>query len=193
MSGTTEYIQNLEKELVAATNCERIQYFIDQHVQTVTNLIASQAESLANIASQWAPLLSLPSDPLKILTWAAKVVGGPIAAQIAMMAQLAIEMAQTAAALASLANAAAQAAQRLAACLEIGLLSALDDIQNELLEGAGTLLAQAEAIKDQILVDTGAQDVLDAIDGVSEDIAAISGAADSIENSYNSLPSLPAI
>lgn len=190
MSGTTEYIQNLERELANATNCERIQYFIDQHVKTVTNLIASQAQSLSNIASQWAPLVSLPSDPLKILTWAAKVVGGPIAAQVAMMAQVAIEMAQTAAALASLANTAAQAAQRLASCLENALLSALDDIQNELLEGAGTLLAQAEAIKDEILVSTGAQDVLDAVDIVNQDINAISTAADSIETSFNRLPAI---
>lgn len=188
------YINQLADEVESYTNCQAIQLFVDEHVKSITDLIESQVTSISEIAATWAPLLSLPTDPMKILKWASKVVGGPIAAQIALMAQIAAEMALTAAALARLVGAISNAIEKLTQCLTDAVLGAINDIQNELLEGAGELISQAEAIKDQLvsdlLVSTGAQDVIDATAGVTQDISSIGGSIDSIENSVSGLPSI---
>lgn len=158
---SADYINSLTDQVNNATNCDAIELFIDQHVSSVTELINSQVESISSITSQWAGLVSLPSDPLQILSWASKVVGGPIAAQVALIAQMAVEMAETAAALANLANAVANAASKLTNCLEDAIIGAMDDIANELLEGAGTLMSKAESIKDDLVAKVVPDELLD--------------------------------
>lgn len=189
-----KYIEGLQKEVENATNCERIQTLVDEHVKTVTDAITAKTQAIADIASQWAPLLSLPTDPMKILKWASKVVAGPIGAQVSAMAQMAVELAQLAAALAGLAAACAKAVQKLQQCIEDALLGALDTITNTLVDEAAGLLAQAESIKDQLIQDaldsTGISEVTDAVDGVLADVSTIEGSLDSIENSVDSLPEL---
>lgn len=158
---SAEYINSLADQVNNATNCDSIQLFVDQHVAAVTNLINSQVQSISSITSQWAGLVSLPSDPLQILSWASKVVGGPIAAQVALIAQTAIEMAQTAAALANLAGAVANAASKLTNCLEDAIIGTMDDIINDLLSGAGTLISNAESIKNDLVAKVVPNELVD--------------------------------
>jgi len=163
-----------------AFSCERLQELVDQYVQHITDSIASHAESIANIMSTWAPLLSLPSDPLKILTWAAKVVGGPVAQQIALIVQLVIDLAQLASAIANLISAVTSAIAQLISCLEQTLFNAIDDVINSIYQNAANLIATAESLVDSIIANalqtTGAQDLLDEIDAIGDDLGAATDA-----------------
>jgi hypothetical protein len=133
-------------------------------------------------------LINLPSDPLKILTWASKFVTGPIGTQIALMAETAADMALLAAAIASLATSVIRAAVALAQCLESGIRQALDDITNELLDGANTLIQRAESIVDDLIAQSGAGGLNNAIEGIITDVGTIQGAITSIETSIDLIP-----
>ena len=187
---STAYIEELTQDINAATSCQAIQGYVDTAVTTVTDVIEQKADSISNIASQWAPLVDLPSDPLDILTWAAKVVGGPIAGQVELMAKQAIELAELASALAGLASAVASAAARLAFCTEQAVLSAMRDIENELIEQANKAISKAERIKDDLLAKAGVTDVTDEIQGIVDDISEVSGTLDSVENTVDGLPNI---
>lgn len=197
LKNTTETIKNWESELTAVTSvtpnpdynpslptgpnnqpqiigqfsCERLELLIDEYVKKVTDIITSKAESIANIVSDWAPLLSLPSDPMKILKWASKVVGGPIAAQIALITQIAVEIAQLASALAGLVGAVASAVANLISCFEQAIFDAFNDVIDSLLTNAANLVATAENIVDDIinqaLDNTGLADVITDINNAS--------------------------
>lgn len=157
-----------------AFSCERLQEIVDLYVQQITDSIASHAESIANIMSTWAPLLSLPSDPMKILKWASKVVGGPIAAQIALIVELIVDIAQLVSALANLISAVTQAIAKLIACLESQIFNAFNAVINSIYQNAANLIATAEALVDSIVANaleaTGAQDLLDEIDAISTEL-----------------------
>lgn len=157
-----------------AFSCERLQEIVDLYVQQITDQIASAAQSIANIMSTWAPLLSLPSDPMKILKWASKVVGGPIAAQIALIVQIVIDIAQLVSALANLISAVAAAIAKLIACLESQIFNAFNAVINSIYQNAANLIATAEILVDSIVANalesTGAQDLLDEIDAISDQL-----------------------
>lgn len=187
---STAYIEELTEDINAATSCQAIQGYVDTAVKDITDVIKQKTESISNIAGTWAPLVDLPTDPLDILTWAAKVVGGPIAAQVELMAKQAIELAQLAGALAGLASAVAQAVDRLQFCTEQAVLSAMRDIENELISQANEALAKAETIKDDLLAKAGITDVTDQIEGVLDDINEVEGTLDDVENTTNGLPAI---
>ena len=157
-----------------AFSCERLQEIVDLYVQQITDQIASAAQSIANIMSTWAPLLSLPSDPMKILKWASKVVGGPIAAQIALIVEIVIDIAQLVSALANLISAVAAAIAKLIACLESQIFNAFNVVINSIYQNAANLIATAEILVDSIVANaleaTGAQDLLDEIDAISDQL-----------------------
>lgn len=183
-----QYLNDVESQFSTATNCEAIETAIEKHTKAITDAVTSHVESITNIASDWAPLLQLPTDPLKILKWAAKVVAGPIATQIAIMAEMAIDMAKLAEAVASLAGAIANAAVALASCLESAIRGKLDEITNTLLAGASDLITQAESIVSQLQEQSGLNALTDAVDGVLTDVGTIDTAIDSVQNSIDLLP-----
>ena len=131
-------------------SCERLELLLDEHVSAVTDVLDEKTAEIAEIMSKYAPIMSIPSDPLKIIGWAKKVVTGMVDPQLAAAIQLAIEMAQLAGALASLASAVANAATRLADCIESEIRGALDDITNSLMENATSLFNQATSIYEDI-------------------------------------------
>lgn len=159
-----------------AFSCERLQEIVDEYVQQITDGIASGAQSIANIMSDWAPLLSLPSDPLKILTWASKVVGGPIATQIALITEIIIDIAQLASAIANLISAITSAIAKLLSCLETTIFNAFNTVINSIYQNAANLIATAELMVDNIIANaldaTGASDLLDQIDAIGDDLGA---------------------
>jgi uncharacterized protein YoxC len=187
---STAYIEELTEDIDAATSCQAIQGYVDTAVKDITSVIEQKTESITNIASQWAPLVDLPTDPLDILTWASKVVGGPIAAQVELMAKQAIELAQLAGALAGLASSVTSAVDRLQFCTEQAVLSAMRDIENELIDQANKALAKAETIKDDILEKAGITDVTDEIQGVVDDVSEVGGTLDNVENTVDGLPNI---
>ena len=183
----TNFPYQTEKvEVNGAFSCERLQEIIDEYVQQITDSIASHAESIANIMSDWAILLALPSDPLKILTWAAKVVGGPIARQIAMIVELILDIVQLVLAIVNLITAVVNAISELISCLESAIFNAFNTIVNTIYQTAADLIATAEALVDDIIANaldaSGAQDLLDEIDAISDELGT---ATDAIETAVN--------
>lgn len=206
---TTKYIQNLTKELEAVTgvsveenpdydpskpsgpdnpqeievvgefSCERLEQLVQEHVKTVTDAINQKTESISEIMSTWAPILNVPSNPLKIIRWAIKVATGPAGQQVDLAMRQMREIVKLISAMAELAAAVAQAAADLAACLENTVIDAINSVVDSLLENAAELMTKAENIVDGIISDvleeTGLQDIIDQFDQSSGDLAGILG------------------
>lgn len=157
-----------------AFSCERLQEIVDEYVKQITDAILAHAQSIANIISDWAPLLSLPTDPLKILKWASKVVGGPIGTQIALIVELVIDIAQLVGAIAQLVSAVASAIAKLIACLEQQIFDAFNAVLTSVLQNAANLVATAESLVDTIVANaleaTGAQDLIDQVELIGDDL-----------------------
>ena len=192
-TGVTE-VENANGDIESVPgefSCERLQLLVDEHVTEVTDIIAAKAAEISEIMSKYAPILSVPSNPLKIISWAKKVVTGIAGPQVAAAIQLAIEIAQLAGALAGLASAVASAAARLADCVTNVILGALQDIQDSLMENAISLYNQAfamyEAVRDDALDQLGYNELLELKDEVSGQISELTTAMADIEASVDSI------
>ena len=182
-----------EVPVVGAYSCEALQLKIDEYVKVITDLIASKVQTIANIMSDWGPMMTLPSDPLKILTWAAKVVGGPAATQIALVAHIITDIALLATKVAGMATAAANAAAQLAACVQGAIIGAIEAVINELLEGTAVLIGKAESLMDQIISDNltaiGADELISQISSIEDSISDISDAMGDLQKAGDAISS----
>lgn len=182
-------------------SCERLELIVEEHVKSVTDIIKAKAEEIAALMSNYAPILSVPSNPLKIISWAKKVVSGIAGPAVAAAIELAIDIAQLAGAIAGLAAAAASAAARLANCLTNLVLDTMNTLKNTLLENAVKLYDQAlgiyESLKDQVLEDLGyneilelKDDVLGKVDGLMDTVGDIESSVTSIQDSADTLSNI---
>jgi len=182
-------------------SCERLELIVEEHVKSVTDIIKAKAEEIAALMSNYAPILSVPSNPLKIISWAKKVVSGIAGPAVAAAIELAIDIAQLAGAIAGLAAAAASAASRLANCLTNLVLDTMNTLKNTLLENAVKLYDQAlgiyESLKDQVLEDLGyneilelKDDVLGKVDGLMDTVGDIESSVTSIQDSADTLSNI---
>lgn len=182
-------------------SCERLELIVEEHVKSVTDIIRAKAEEIAALMSNYAPILSVPSNPLKIISWAKKVVSGIAGPAVAAAIELAIDIAQLAGAIAGLAAAAASAAARLANCLTNLVLDTMNTLKNTLLENAVKLYDQAlgiyESLKDQVLEDLGyneilelKDDVLGKVDGLMDTVGDIESSVTSIQDSADTLSNI---
>ena len=182
-------------------SCERLELLMDEHVQAVTDMLAAKSAEISAIMSLYAPILSVPSDPLKIIGWAKKVVTGVAGPQIAAAIQLATEIASLASALAGLASAVANAATRLADCIENEIRTAMDEIVTSAMDNAISLYDQATAIYENIRDDTLDQlgynellalggDVQSQIDALDTQLANIGNATTEIDQAVTDLDNI---
>lgn len=171
--------------VVGEYSCEALQAKIQVYVDEIIALIAAEVETVSLLMEEWAPLLTLPSDPLKILTWAAKVVGGPAATQVALAAHIITDIAKLAVSAAQLAVAAASAAQRLAACMQAAIIAGINATIDALLTGAAILMGKAEDMASQILSDNltalGADELISQIESIEDSIGAVDSAMDDLK------------
>lgn len=182
-------------------SCERLELIVEEHVKSVTDIIRAKAEEIAALMSNYAPILSVPSNPLKIISWAKKVVSGIAGPAVAAAIELAIDIAQLAGAIAGLAAAAASAASRLANCITNLVFDTLQTLKDTLLENAVKLYGQAlgiyESLKDQALEDLGyneilelKDDVLGKVDGLMDTVGDIESSVTSIQDSADTLSNI---
>lgn len=182
-------------------SCERLELIVEEHVKSVIDIIKAKAEEISALMSNYAPILSVPSNPLKIISWAKKVVSGIAGPAVAAAIELAIDIAQLAGAIAGLAAAAASAAARLANCLTNLVLDTMNTLKNTLLENAVKLYDQAlgiyESLKDQVLEDLGyneilelKDDVLGKVDGLMDTVGDIESSVTSIQDSADTLSNI---
>jgi methyl-accepting chemotaxis protein len=210
---TIDRIEAMQKELEAATgvteveiagppegttalvagefSCERLEYLVEEHMKVVTDLIRSKSEEIAALMSNYAPILSLPSDPLKILKWAKKVITGMVDPAISAAIELAIQIAQLAGALAGLVGAVASAAARLVDCISNLVRDTLKTLNDELMAGAMKLYNQAvgiyNSLKDQAFAQLGIDEIKELSDTVSEQIGTLEDTVGDIESSVDSM------
>lgn len=182
-------------------SCERLELLMDEHIQAVTDMMAAKTAEISALMSQYAPILSVPSDPLKIIGWAKKVVSGVAGPQVAAAIQLATEIASLAGALAGLASAVANAATRLADCIENEIRTAMDEIVTAAMDNAISLYDQATAIYENIrddaldalgyneLLALGG-DVQAQIDALDAQLANIGDATDQIDQAATDLSNI---
>lgn len=131
----TEKIKSITLQIQNNTDCDFIKQVIDDEMSKLGENLKAAVSETANLA-QLNPLLSLPSDPLKILSWARKVVNTFFGPYTLALIDLALNLAEFAGALASLASAISAAQQNLTLCAysvaEDTVNSALDGIDREL-------------------------------------------------------------
>lgn len=179
-------------------SCERLELLMDEHIAAVKEIITDKTSEISNIMALYAPILSVPSDPMKIIGWAKKVVTGVAGPQVAAAIQLATEIASLAGALAGLASAVANAATRLADCIENEIRTAMKEIQDSVMENAIVLYDQATAIYENVRDDTLDQlgynellnlsaDVQAQIDQLDAQLANISDSTDQIQQAADDL------
>lgn len=169
-----------------ALNCDALQLQVDTYVKTVTDLILEKVTEMTDLISKYAPILSLPGDPLKILKWAKKVVLGLAEPAIAAAIELAIQIAQLAGAIAKIAGAVASLATKLADCISSLVENTLNDLADAVMDGAIAIKNEAigivDSLKDQALDQLGFDDIV-ALD------ATVKGAVDEVTNQVNGVSS----
>ena len=145
----TAEVEALVYNIETYTDCENIKQMIKDHTKVLEDQLKAAAPEIANLAALNG-LLSLPSDPLKILSWARKVVNTFFGPYTMALIDLAIQLAMFASALARLAGAVSAAEQNLKLCaIEIyddAVTSILDEIDGTL----NTVFQDVDDVMDKI-------------------------------------------
>lgn len=123
----TKEIDMMVENIEHYTDCDNIKQLIKEHTQVIEDQIKAKAPEIAQL-SEISDLLSLPSDPLKILRWARKVVSKFFGPYTMAMIDLAMQLAQFASALARLASAASAAQSNLKLCAYEIVEDTVDDV-----------------------------------------------------------------
>ena len=131
----TQKIKSITLQIQNNTDCDYIKQLIDDELSKLAENLKAAVSETTNLAALNG-LLSLPSDPLKILSWARKVVNTFFGPYTLALIDLALNLADFAGALADLATAISAAQQNLTLCAAStakGIVnSALDSIDAEL-------------------------------------------------------------
>ena len=145
----TAEIEALIYDIETYTDCENIKQMIKDHTKVLEDQLKAHAPEIANLATLNS-LLSLPSDPLKILSWARKVVNTFFGPYTMALIDLATQLALFASALARLAGAVIAAEQNLKLCA----ISIVDDattaILDEIDSTLNTVFADVDNVMDKI-------------------------------------------
>ena len=161
----TEEINLAAEELRNAVDCETIQQLINQEIDALKDLLKAKMEDM-NLMGGKSDIMKLPSNPLKILSWAKKFVSKILGPQLLAMVDLAIQIGQFASAVQDIIIAAQAAQQNLLLCAR----SVVDDTLDKVIDDATTILedtfpqidkalGKISEIQDEIVGITGATPV----------------------------------
>jgi hypothetical protein len=184
-----EWISEIDSLTAAggALNCDAIQLQINTYVSTITDVIAAKVSEMLNLLAQYSPLLSIPSDPMKILSWVKKFVTGIAGPAIAAAIQLAIDIALLAAKIAGIAGAVVNLALKLADCLTNIVQNTLNDLASSVMDGAIAIKDQAigiyESLKDQLLEQLGFNEISALSSQVSNAVVTVDASINSVNTS----------
>lgn len=142
----TAEIEAMIYDIEYYTDCENIKQMIKDQLKVLTDQLKSKAPEIANL-SEINGLMSIPSNPLKILSWARKVVSKFFGPYTLAMIDLALQLALFAGALARLANAATTAQQNLQLCAQ----SIKEDLVDDVLGEVNTKIAELTKDVDNVL------------------------------------------
>lgn len=149
------------KSIEAAVDCEVILQIIQREIQTLIDQLLSKATAVSDLVP-FGQLASIPSNPLKILSWVKKFVAMYLGPQMLAIIDLAIQLAQLAAAITSITQAAIAAQNNLRLCAASAFDTAIDTLIDSSLAAVGTseaeinkALSQISSIETQISGITG--------------------------------------
>jgi len=142
-------VERLIYDIETYTDCENIKQMIKDHTKVLEDQLKATMPEVANLAAING-LLSLPSDPLKILSWARKVVNTFFGPYTMALIDLATQIALFASALARLAGAVAAAEQNLKFCAIDSASEATTAILDEIDETLNKGFANVDDIMDKV-------------------------------------------
>ena len=145
----TAEVERMIYDIETYTDCENIKQFISDHTKVLEDQIKAAVPEIANL-SEINGLLSIPSNPLKILRWARKVVSKFFGPYTLAMIDLALQLALFASALARLAGAASAAQQNLKLCAYEIAEEAIDGVLDKINEEIGGTIEKIDSVLDKI-------------------------------------------
>ena len=143
----TAEINALTANIEKYTDCDNIKQLIKDELKVIEDQIKAKAPEIAML-SEINGLLSLPSNPLKILRWARKVVSKFFGPYTMAMIDLAMQLAQFAGALANLAQAASAAQSNLRLCA----YEIVEDTVDDLIDSINTEISGVTGKLDDVLI-----------------------------------------
>lgn len=187
------FVEDLESIVDGEFNCDRLELMVSEYMSAVTDLLNDKTQHMIGLISKYAPILELPSDPLKILKWAKKVIVGIAVPAIEAAIKIAIEIAQLASKIASLAGAIASAAIRLASCITQLVENTLRGIADSVMDNAMNVFQEAKSIYESLtspiadeIAETTAP-VINAYDTLTTQINSVSGSVDTIQSAVDTV------
>ena len=145
----TAKVEGLIYDIETYTDCENIKQMIKDHTKVLEDQLKATMPEVSNLAAING-LLSLPSDPLKILSWARKVVNTFFGPYTMALIDLAMQIGLFASALARLAGAVVVAEQNLKLCAAEIVEDATTAILDEIDETLNKAFADVDDIMDKI-------------------------------------------
>ena len=142
----TEEINIAADSLKNAIDCDAIQAQIDSEIKKMKDIISAKTADMDLLGGK-SDLMKLPSNPLKILSWAKKFVSKSIAPQLLAMVDLAQQLSSFAGALQNITQAASAAQQNLLLCAA----SVTDNTIDTVIDEATTALEETFPKIDQAL------------------------------------------
>jgi hypothetical protein len=114
----TKHINDLANQIRYTTNCNTLRKIVQEHLQSVLDIVQAKIKEEADTLSNYIPILDLPSpDPISIVKWIGKLVTGTAFTQLMAMIKMTIQMVQLLKAVENLASAIAAAAANIEACV----------------------------------------------------------------------------
>lgn len=167
-----EAIDAAAEQMKNAIDCEAIEEIIKDEIKGILEILQSKIKRIADL-SPYTALLSLPSDPLDILSWAKKFVSLYLGPQVLAMIDLAIQIALTAQAITNIIQAVSAAQQNLVLCAVSAVDTALDesikaatDLVDTAVPGLDKTLTEINDIQNKLSNITGKPPVFDVANGI---------------------------
>lgn len=126
----TEDINAATEKINNAVDCEFIQQQINEEIMALKDIVLAKTKDMATCASKTG-LMNLPSNPLKILSWAKKFVSQMLGPQLLAMIDLAIQLSQFASAMQNIIQAASAAQQNVLLCAQSVVDDTIDKVIDE--------------------------------------------------------------
>lgn len=160
-------LQDLTKKLKNATDCDAIKLELEITGDELKGLTKDVGKEAKKIASKYLPILKLPTNPLKIIPWAKKLVTGTIVPQLDAYIKLTQQLIQLAQAVSDFIDAAGDVLPKLKEC-------ALDIVDEQIDQAKGEIEKEVKRvkkkIKDDICGKAEAAGLLEAIDKIKDAI-----------------------
>lgn len=141
----TDEINAAADAMIAAVDCDIIEDMIKREIQALVDQLKSKATAAGDL-SPFGALTSIPSNPLKIVSWVRKFVSMYIGPQVLAAIDIAIQLAQLAEAVQKINQAAQAAQQNIRLCAASVADTAIDSLIDSSLDALGTTEGQINSI-----------------------------------------------